>query len=299
MQKENPIAKERGRFSLLRLLTFGANADPNAPHTVIFRHGLFLRLTHWLNAAILVFMLMSGLQIFNAHPALYFGAQSDFAHPALSMTGITNANGELRGITQIGRWQLDTTGLFGASNVDGTRVARGFPSWATIPGTQWLALGRRYHFFFAWFFVANGLMFALWGILSGHFRKDLIPTAHDVTALPREIADHARLKFAHDARARHYNALQKLTYFIVLFVIAPLIVATGLTMSPTLDSAFPFLPWLFGGRQTARTIHFIAAFSLLAFFVVHLVMVVLSGTLNNLRSMITGRYAIEGDDDHG
>src|SRR6202012_1773271 len=94
--------------------------------------------------------------------------------------------------------------------------------------------------------------------------------------------------------AKHYNALQKLTYVIVAFVLGPLIVLTGLTMSPTMDAAFPFLLWIFDGRQSARTIHFIVAFSFVAFFIVHIVMVILSGTWNNLRSMITGRYASEG-----
>ena len=295
---DNP-GPSRPQSALTRLWVFGANAKANAAHMFFYRHGLLVRATHWINAVILTFMLMSGLQIFNAHPALYFGSQSTFDHPALSLTASTNSNGELRGITQIGSWKFDTTGLLGASNMDGTRVARGFPSWATIPAPQWLALGRRYHFFFAWFFVANGLLFAVWAFLSGHFRKELLPTSNDIAHLPREIVDHAQLKFAHDARAKHYNALQKLTYFVVLFGIGPLIILTGLTMSPTMDSALPFLPGLFGGRQTARTIHFICAFLFLAFFIVHIVMVVLSGTWNNLRSMLTGRYAIESERPNG
>jgi thiosulfate reductase cytochrome b subunit len=294
-----PDGTPRQQSVFTRFWVFGANAKPNSLHTSFYRHGLFVRATHWLNAVILLFMLMSGLQIFNAHPALYFGAQSTFDHPALSLTASTGANGELRGVTQIGSWHFDTTGLLGASNMNGTRVARGFPAWATIPGPQWLALGRRYHFFFAWFFVANGVLFGLWALLSGHFREDLLPTSSDIAHLPREIVDHAQLKFAHDARARNYNALQKLTYFLVIFGIGPLIVLTGLTMSPTMDSAIPFLPWIFGGRQTARTIHFICAFSFLAFFLIHIVMVVLSGTWNNLRSMITGSYAIESDGQNG
>jgi thiosulfate reductase cytochrome b subunit len=294
-----PKAATRRQSALGRFLVFGANADPASTHLAFLRHRGFVRATHWFNAVVITFMLMSGLQIFNAHPALYIGAQSMFDHPALSMISKTGSNGELRGITTIGSWQFDTTGLFGASDDNGTRVARGFPSWATVPGPQWLALGRRYHFFFAWFFVANGILFALWAFASGHFRKDLLPTSQDLAHLPREIADHAKLKFAHGARARHYNALQKLTYFLVIFLIGPLIVLTGLTMSPTLDSAFPFLPWIFGGRQTARTIHFLCAFSFLAFFLVHIVMVVLSGTWNNLRSMITGRYVIESGDKNG
>ena len=111
--------------------------------------------------------------------------------------------------------------------------------------------------------------------------------------MPREIINHARLRFAKGEDAKHYNGIQRMTYFIVIFVLGPLIVLTGLTMSPTMDSAFPFLPWIFGGRQSARTIHFLCAFSFLAFFIVHMIMVVLSGAWNNLRSMITGRYAIE------
>ena len=120
-----------------------------------------------------------------------------------------------------------------------------------------------------------------------------------LVSLPQEIADHARLRFAKGEAAKHYNALQKLTYFLVIFGLGPLVVLTGLTMSPTMDAAFPFLPWLFGGRQSARTIHFLCAFSFLGFFIIHIVMVVLSGTWNNVRSMITGRYAIEPETGHG
>ena len=111
---------------------------------------------------------------------------------------------------------------------------------------------------------------------------------------PREIADHARLRFPHGEKARHYNGLQKLAYCAVIFVLGPLIVMTGLAMSPTMDAAFPILPWLFGGRQSARAIHFLCAFSFLGFFIVHIAMVILSGGWNNLRSMVTGWYAIKG-----
>ena len=116
--------------------------------------------------------------------------------------------------------------------------------------------------------------------------------------LPHEIVSHAKLNFPKGEEAKHYNGIQKMAYGAVIFIVAPLIVLTGLTMSPTLDAAFPELLWIFGGRQTARTIHFICAFSFLAFFIIHIVMVVLSGTWNNIRSMITGRYVIEGED-HG
>jgi thiosulfate reductase cytochrome b subunit len=261
---------------------------------LFYRHGLLTRLTHWANALILLVLLLSGLQIFNAHPALYWGRSADFAHPALSLTAEQKGN-KLMGLTQIGDWHFFTTGFFGASEQQGALVARGFPSWLTLPAdSPNLALGRLWHFAFAWLFVINGGLFAFYAFASGHFRRDLLPTKADFRHLPREIVDHARLKFPKGEAAKRYNALQRLTYFFVIFVLAPLIVLTGLTMSPTMDSAFPWLLWVFGGRQSARTIHFICAFSFIGFFIVHIVMVMLSGTWNNMRSMITGRYAIEG-----
>jgi thiosulfate reductase cytochrome b subunit len=270
-----------------------------AARTVIYRHTLPVRLMHWTNAIVLAIMLMSGLQIFNATPALYWGNYSDFAHPILSFGAVQKDDGSLAGVTQIGSWKFNTTGVLGLSNVDGQPTQRGFPYWATLPGPQWLAMGRLWHFFFAWFFVINGIAFAAYAVWSGHFRRELLPKPEELKHLPQEIADHARLRFAKGEAAKHYNALQKLTYFLLIFGLGPLVVLTGLTMSPTMDSAFPFLPWLFGGRQSARTIHFLCAFSFLGFFVIHIVMVVLSGTWNNIRSMITGRYAIEPESGHG
>ncbi len=280
---------------ILRFLKYGANSDPRKPHYFFRRHSGMVRTTHWINFVVITVMLMSGLQIFNAHPALYLGNTSDFAHPLLSLYAARAADGTMHGIAQLGPWHFDTTGILGLSNVDGQPTIRGFPEWATLPGVQWLAMGRRWHFFFAWLFAINGLAFAAYAFASRHFRRDLLPTAEDLRHLPREIVDHAKLKFAHGEDAKRYNSLQKLAYFIVLFVLGPLVLLTGLTMSPTLDSAFPFLPWIFGGRQTARTIHFACAFSFLGFFIIHIAMVFLSGTWNNLRSMITGNYAIEGD----
>ncbi len=258
-----------------------------------YRHTIPVRALHWINAICLAIMLMSGLQIFNAHPALFWGRYSDFDHPALWLTSVQDAQGNLKGVTQIGSWRFNTTGVLGASNVGGQMTTRGFPEWATLPGPQWLAMGRLWHFFFAWIFAINGLAFAIYAFANGHFLRDLLPRQQDLKHLGREIADHARLRFPKGEAAKHYNALQKLAYFAVVFILGPLVVLTGLTMSPTMDSAFPFLLWIFGGRQSARTIHFICAFSFLGFFIIHIVMVVLSGTWNNIRSMITGQYAIE------
>jgi thiosulfate reductase cytochrome b subunit len=181
--------------------------------------------------------------------------------------------------------------------VDGIRMPRGFPQWATLPGPQWLAMGRLWHFAFAWLFVINSLLFLAYAVAGGHLSRDLLPTKADLARLPREIVHHLKLEFPKGEGARRYNALQKLAYVFVIFLLGPLVVLTGLTMSPTMDSAFPALPWIFGGRQSARTIHFICAFSFLGFFIVHVAMVILSGAWNNLRSMITGSYAIEGGKD--
>ncbi len=296
--QDQPLQEPRSSpwRALLRFLAYGANSEPNGARSIFYRHKLLVRITHWANAIIITIMLMSGLQIFNAHPALYLGNASDFGHPLLSFQAMQDSAGQLRGMTQIGPWRFDTTGVLGVSNVDGVAMMRGFPDWATLPGPQWLAMGRLWHLFFAWFFVLNGLVFATYAWRSGHLRFDLLPRRSDIAHLGREIVEHARLRFPKGEAAKRYNALQKLTYFLVIFVLGPLVVLTGLTMSPTLDSALHPLLWVFGGRQTARTIHFICAFSFLGFFIIHMVMVVLSGTWNNIRSMITGRYALEPEE---
>jgi thiosulfate reductase cytochrome b subunit len=262
---------------------------------VIRRHAVMTRIAHWVNALCLLVLLMSGLQIFNAHPALYAGKSSDFAHPVLAMTAWEGPDG-LKGYTWIGRHRIDTTGLFGVSDVGGIATPRGFPAWATLPGPQWLAMGRLWHFAAAWLFAVNGALFALWAIGRGHLSRDLLPTRADLKALPQTFLEHLKLRFPKGDAARRYNSLQKLAYVIVIFGLGPLVLATGLTMSPTMDAAFPQLLWLFGGRQTARTIHFLCAFSFFGFFLIHIAMVALSGAWNNLRSMITGRYVIEDRD---
>jgi thiosulfate reductase cytochrome b subunit len=273
-----------------------AQKERMAKRELFYRHTGTVRALHWINALCLLVMLMSGLQIFNAHPALYWGAYSDFDHPFVSLSGEQDNYGRIvKGVTQVGHWHFNTTGLLGASYEDGQLAARGFPDWATLPGPQWLAMGRLWHFFFAWIFVTNGLAFAIYALRTRHAQRDLFPTRADIRHLGREIVDHIRLRFPKGEAAKRYNALQKIAYFSVIFVLAPLVVLTGLTMSPTMDSVFPGLLWVFGGRQSARTIHFICAFSFLGFFIIHIVMVVLSGTWNNLRSMITGWYAIDPD----
>ena len=259
----------------------------------IFRHSAIVRMTHWVNFLSLTVLLMSGLQIFNAHPALYWGQASDFGRPFIAMAPYRDGQGGLHGVTTVLGHDFDTTGVLGVSAPDGALQARGFPAWATLPREQWLAMGRRWHFFFAWILVINGLAYLASGLASGHFRRDLAPTSEQLRHIARTIWDHLRLRFPKGEDARRYNVLQKLAYLAVVFAILPTIALAGMAMSPNLDSIAPQLVILFGGRQSARTIHFLCAAALVAFLLVHVSMVLLSGFWNNLRSMITGRYLIE------
>lgn len=259
---------------------------------LVRRHSPVVRITHWINVVVLFFLLQSGLQIFNATPALYVGQYADFDHPVMSLTARNTPGGPV-GITQIGSARFDTTGFLGLSQYDGRWAARGFPSWLTIPGYQDLATGRRWHFLFAWLFAINGAVYLITGLASGHLWRDLVPSVKDLRGIGPSIVEHVRLHFAH---VREYNVLQKLAYLGVILVMLVLVVA-GMAMSPGLDAAFPFLIDIFGGRQTARTVHFICAMLIVLFFVVHIVMVLISGVWNNLRSMITGRYAVTAGSD--
>lgn len=263
-----------------------------ATPVVIKRQSIWTRLTHWLWAICLFFLLLTGLQIFNAHPSLYIGAQSGFGfeNSIFSIYAQYKPDGSIGGYTTIFGNTFETTGFLGYSGPDGRESVRAFPAWLTIPSFQDLATGRVVHFFFAWLLVGTLLVWFLASLINGHIKRDIIPTGRDIRLLPGDIAEHARLKFAH---RRRYNTLQKLSYAVVLLVLFPLIILTGLTMSPGMDAAWPFLVEIFGGRQTARTIHFITMALLVTFFVVHIVMVLLAGPINTMRSMITGRYRID------
>jgi thiosulfate reductase cytochrome b subunit len=265
----------------------GAQGQP-----LVYRQHLWTRITHWVLAIALFFLLLSGLQIFNAHPTLYIGQQSGFGfnNEVLALGADETTDGKPVGFARILGHRIETTGLLGLSGQGAELAARGFPSWATIPSYQDLATGRVVHFFFAWIFVLALVGWLVGSIINGHFRRDIAPNAADFRNLPRDIADHARLTLHH---RRDYNTLQKLTYAAVLLVIMPTIILTGLAMSPTMDAVVPFLTDLFGGRQTARTIHFAMMLLLVGFFIVHIVMIFAAGPLNELRSIITGWYRVD------
>jgi thiosulfate reductase cytochrome b subunit len=256
---------------------------------VIYRHRIATRVTHWTWAIALFFLLLSGLQIFNAHPTLYIGNQSgfEFDNSVLSMRAMQAADGSVDGYTTVLGLSVKTTGVFGMSGPADNPSYRGFPAWATLPSNQDLATGRVVHFFFAWFFVAAFLIWLVSSLISGHLKRDILPSLADIRALPQSFADHLRFRFHHDGR---YNGLQKFAYAGVLLVIFPGIILTGLAMSPAMNAAWPWLLDIFGGRQTARTIHFLCMAALVAFFAIHIFMVLAAGPLNEMRSIITGWY---------
>jgi thiosulfate reductase cytochrome b subunit len=255
-----------------------------------FRHRLWVRVTHWINVVCMTVLLMSGLQIFNAHPALYWGDRSYFDHPVLAIGATEDDLKPPVGVTTIGTHEFDTTGVLGVSDDS----IRAFPAWATLPSTQWLAMGRRWHFFFAWIFVVNAAIYGILMLASGHLWRDLLPSRSDLRHIGRSLWDHLRLRFPSGEEAKHYNILQKLAYLVVVLALGPVMILAGLAMSPQLDASYPILLDIFSGRQSARTVHFIVAFSLLGFTAVHIIMVVLSGAWNNLRSMVTGWYDLGG-----
>ena len=236
-------------------------AEPPAPpaRRIAYRHRLPTRLWHWVNALTVFIMLMSGLMIFNAHPHLYWGKfGANFDHSWLSFHG------------------------------------RPIPGWATIPSTYNLAAARRWHLAFAWLLSVGLILFLITSLINRHAQRDLAPVPDEVrpSHIWHDIREHARLRFPTGDAALRYNVLQKFSYVAVIFVLLPLMVLTGLAMSPAMDAAWPWLLVLFQGRPSARSIHFICAMALLAFIIVHLVMVVLAGPINEIRSMITGRFRV-------
>ncbi|MFZ0500003.1 MAG: cytochrome b/b6 domain-containing protein [Steroidobacteraceae bacterium] len=226
---------------------------------IIRRHSWAVRLTHWINAITIFIMVGSGLNIFNAHPRLYWGqAGADFDKPFLALH----------------RW----------------------PGWLTIPSYRDLADARHWHFFFAWILVVNGALYLAWSLASRHIQRDIWPTVGDLRAIPRSIIDHVKLRHPKGEAAKRYNVLQRLAYVgLVMLVVG--MVLTGLSMSPGFDAFAPWLVDVLGGRQSARTLHFLFAAAIVLFIAVHLIEVVLAGAINEVRSMITGRYAVPGEHD--
>ena len=265
--------------------------------TLIYRHPLLVRLTHWVNLASMVVLLLSGLQILEAHPGLYWGQSARFAHPFASITARMADNGESRGALYVAGTTFDTTGFLGVSKgPDGAQGERAFPTWLTLPPYRDLGEGRRWHFFFAWLFVLNGALYLISGLVSRRLPREMLPTRAQLAHIGASILDHIRLRFPHGEEARQYNVLQKLVYLPVVFILLPLMILTGLTMSPAIDARFHLLSILLGGQQSARTLHFLSASALVLFALVHVVMVFAAGPINEMRSMITGWFVIKPEE---
>ena len=265
-----------------------------------YRHPRPVRIMHWLNVVFVTVLLMSGLNIFNAHQALYWGKSSYTGRPPLLVIGsLQNDEGDISGYTRIFGRDFNTTGILGASrNASGELVDRGFPSWMTLPTDQWLAMARRWHFFAAWLFVINGLGFVAYAAGSRHLFRDLVPTKADWRLIGKTIIDHLRFRHPAGEASTHYNVLQKCAYLGVIFFLLPLMILMGLGMSPALNALFTGWVDIFFGRQSVRTLHFVIAWTLVLFVVVHVFMVITTGFWNNLRSMITGYYKVKAEADH-
>lgn len=257
---------------------------------LVYRHPWPVRIAHWVNALCLFVLLGSGLQIFNAHPALYWGIQSDFENPWLAIGARTGSDGRQIGVLDLAGASVETTGFLGLTGEGATARVRAFPAWATLPGYQDLGAGRRWHFFFAWIFAATLAFYLIFNIASRRFGRDLVPSGRDLSGLGRSLLEHLRLRFDHGERG--YNVLQKLTYLGVVLILLPGMILTGLVMSPTVNAIAPWLTDLFGGRQSARTLHFLFAVALVLFFLIHIVMVFAAGPINEMRSILTGWFRI-------
>ncbi|PKP91106.1 MAG: hypothetical protein CVT77_13125 [Alphaproteobacteria bacterium HGW-Alphaproteobacteria-16] len=238
-------------------------AEPHESPPIIHRHALTTRIWHWLTAISVIVLLGSGLMILNAHGQLYWGDYgANYDQPWFRLI-----------------WFFDTA-----------RV----PGWATIPSTYNLALARRWHLFFALVLAFALLAYMVVSLLNRHFQRDLRIRAKELTAshLAADARAHARLQFHDPANPRAYNIFQKLAYAGVIFILLPLVIFTGLAMSPGMNAAWPWLIEIFGGRQSARSIHFIVAMLLALFIIVHLALVILAGAFNEVRSMVTGKWRV-------
>jgi thiosulfate reductase cytochrome b subunit len=212
------------------------------------RHSAVVRLTHWITALSCVGLLVSGVAILLSHPRLYWGETGNVATPSL----------------------IDLPIPFVLANQNG---------W-----------GRHLHFLSAWVLVMTGFAYVMSGFVTQHFRANLFPAKADMNlkTVARVISAHVRFERPSDDESLAYNVLQRVTYLAVIFGLFPLVIWTGLAMSPALTSVVPVLVTSLGGHQSARTLHFVLSVLLLVFVFVHLAMVWLAGFRKRVRAMITG-----------
>jgi thiosulfate reductase cytochrome b subunit len=238
-------------------------------------HARWVRISHWMLAVSLLTLAFSGFVILMAHPRLYWGNAGNDLTPALLELPISRNY-------RHGGWGTATP--FSQNAAGPISASR---TYDIFNQNGW---GRSLHFLAAWCLVLPGAAYLLMGIFAGHFRSHIWPKPKELA--PRlvwiDFVDHLRLRVRRASGGPQYGVLQKCAYSFVVFVGTPLMVLTGLAMSPAVTASFPFLLRLFGGYQSARTIHFFTFVALLLFLLVHLVMVVLSGFRRQIRAMTVG-----------
>jgi len=264
----------------------------------LYRHPLPVRLWHWVTAAAVAGLLFTGFNILNVHPRLYWGEVGN-AHTTPVIALESTESGGLRPTThpapaalRVGSHRWDVTGHLGTV-LDAGEDGLYFMIVATPDSWQFGAM-RAWHFVCAWILFLTWVCYGVYLLIGGRLRRTLLPSARQIRAraILQDLWDHLRLHPPRGEAARHYNLLQKLSYLIVLFVLIPLIVLSGLTMSNAVTARFPELYALFGGRQAARTIHALCAMAVLLFAFVHIVQLFVAGFVNEVRSMITGYFQI-------
>ena len=239
-------------------------------------HAGWVRLSHWIVSASVLTLGVTGVLILMVHPRLYWGEAGNDLTPALIELPISRNH-------QHGGWTAATPFFPGSAGpVSASRTFDIFNQ------NGW---GRSLHFLAAWCLVVPGLLYLINGLASGHVRRHLWPSGREVAPgrLSREVADHLRLRIRAATGGPDYGPLQKLAYSFVVFVAAPLMTLTGITMAPAVTAAFPVLLRIFGGYQSARTIHFFTFLALAGFVVVHVVMVARSGFRRQMKGMTLGR----------
>jgi thiosulfate reductase cytochrome b subunit len=268
------------------------------PGERVYRHSLAARLTHWLWALAILILVMSGLQIFNAAPYLDASDQSDPARRVLEFQAVQQADGSTIGTTTIFGHTFVTTNVFGwTDNGAGGNSYRAFPAAVTLPAMQDLADGRRWHLFFAWALFLALVAYLISAAVRGDLRELILRPDDLRKILPMQLY-YLRLRKDPPPHGK-YNPLQKATYNLVLFVMLPLIILTGLALSPGVDAIANPLLWVLGGRQFARLWHFTLMVLLLGYFGTHLFLVFATGPWNNIKSMITGWYRLRAHDGVG
>ena len=272
-------------------------APPASPVRRVLRHHWLVRVTHWLNALAIIFLLMTGLNIFGAHPRLYWGDAGSVEQKERIWleTGASPPWSAPTGWLDIAGRRFDTTGFIGVSkSPTGASSFVAFPHWATLPSGRDLATARTWHFFFAWVIIVNGLAWLLYGVFSGRLWREILPNLAQLRPahLWHDIVEHAQLHFPKGEAALSYEVLQRLAYTGVTLVLIPTVILTGLAMSPGMDAAWPWLDALWGGRQSARSVHFLAMSGIAGFLLLHLALVVLAGPIRGISAMITGRMSI-------